>query len=340
MPGIRHTPILLGAIAALVVAPSALAATGGVSVGTPGATTTGSGKHSGGATTNAVVPGPRPRASIFHLNPSSITVGDATPRLTVRIIQPASRTVQATVKITQPSGRTVTLSLGKTLTGRTLRFRLPSSMKIVAGTYRLRLAATDHVGQSLATSKTATGTASLRVKAKPKPKPKPKPTPVEVKPRPTSKPTNPSSSVRYRFPVGGPHNFGGAAARFGVGRVGHTHQGQDVLASEGTPVVAPTSGRITYTGYQAAAAGYWVAMHSVDGRDFFFAHCEKGTTTVHSGQSVRPGSHLCRVGQTGDATGPHLHFEIWIHGWRTSSSSHPIDPLPQLKRWQAADPRW
>ena len=59
------------------------------------------------------------------------TVGDATPRLTVRIIQPASRTVQATVRIMQPSGRTVTLKLGKTPTGRTLRFRLPRSLKIV-----------------------------------------------------------------------------------------------------------------------------------------------------------------------------------------------------------------
>ena len=178
------------------------------------------------------------------------------------------------------------------------------------------------------------------VKAKPK---KVDPTPVEVKPTPVSKvptSTSPSSSSSVRFPVAGPHGFGGSGSRFGVGRVGHTHQGQDVPADTGTPVVAPTAGRITFTGYQAAAAGEWVAMHSTDGRDFFFAHCVRRSTAVSEGDSVRAGSHLCDVGTTGDSSGPHLHFEIWINGWRTSSSSHPIDPLPQLKLWQSADPKW
>ena len=46
----------------------------------------------------------------------------------------------------------------------------------------------------------------------------------------------------------------------------------------------------------------------------------------------RRGQPLGRVGSTGSATGPHLHFEIWEGGWR-DRGGHPIDPLPQLLAW-------
>ena len=48
------------------------------------------------------------------------------------------------------------------------------------------------------------------------------------------------------------------------------------------------------------------------------------------------GQPLCAVGRTGDATGPHLHFEIWLGGWRVNAASHPVDPLPDLQAWDAA----
>ena len=104
-------------------------------------------------------------------------------------------------------------------------------------------------------------------------------------------------------------------------------------ADEGTQVVAPTAGTISYVGYQAKAAGYWVLEHAADGRDFFFAHCQSGSTAVSQGQAVAAGDPLCRVGHTGDATGPHLHFEIWVGGWRRDKASAPVDPLPQLLAW-------
>jgi murein DD-endopeptidase MepM/ murein hydrolase activator NlpD len=137
------------------------------------------------------------------------------------------------------------------------------------------------------------------------------------------------------FPVIGPHSFGDAANRFGAGRVGHIHEGQDVLASEGLTVVAPLAGTIITTAYQAGAAGWYAAEHTIDGLDFFYAHCQAGSLTVSTGEAVSAGQALCKVGQTGDATGPHLHLEIWVGGWQ-AAGGHPIDPLPYLEAWDHA----
>jgi murein DD-endopeptidase MepM/ murein hydrolase activator NlpD len=135
------------------------------------------------------------------------------------------------------------------------------------------------------------------------------------------------------FPVLGSHTFGGPESRFGAGRVGHVHQGQDVLASEGQSVVAPLPGTVVTTGYQARGAGWYVAEQASDGLSFFYAHCQAGSLAVAAEQTLRAGQSLCRVGQTGDATGPHLHFEVWVGGWRVGSG-YPIDPLPYLQAWE------
>jgi murein DD-endopeptidase MepM/ murein hydrolase activator NlpD len=132
------------------------------------------------------------------------------------------------------------------------------------------------------------------------------------------------------FPVAGPHTYGDG---IGAQRNGHLHQGQDILAAQGTPVVAPVGGTVLYTDYQAKAAGYYVVEQATDGRAFFFAHCQKGSVAVAPGQPVATGQRLCLVGHSGDAAGPHLHFEIWLGGWRVDKNSHFIDPLPTLKSW-------
>jgi biotin carboxyl carrier protein len=136
------------------------------------------------------------------------------------------------------------------------------------------------------------------------------------------------------FPVQGAFNFGGVDSRFGSGRTGHLHQGQDIAAASGTPVVAPLAGTVAKTAYQAVGAGYYVVLHGGDGRDYVFMHLLAGSTLVQAGQAVARGQRLALVGMTGGtSSGPHLHFEIWPGGWYASAGSQPVDPLPQLQAW-------
>jgi murein DD-endopeptidase MepM/ murein hydrolase activator NlpD len=76
-----------------------------------------------------------------------------------------------------------------------------------------------------------------------------------------------------------------------------------------------------------------VVLHGTgEDRDYVFMHFATGSTLVQEGQTVRAGQQLGQVGATGDASGPHLHFEVWVGGgWYTGG--HPIDPLPLLQAW-------
>jgi murein DD-endopeptidase MepM/ murein hydrolase activator NlpD len=135
----------------------------------------------------------------------------------------------------------------------------------------------------------------------------------------------------YAFPILGAHEFGGSAGRFGAGRSGHTHQGQDTMAACGTPLVAARGGTVQYSGYQYAAGNYVV----IDGKgttlDFMYAHLAE-PSPLKTGETVRTGQPIGIVGDTGDASGCHLHFEIWeAPGWYEGGS--PIDPLSYLEKW-------
>ncbi|MFN8216141.1 MAG: peptidoglycan DD-metalloendopeptidase family protein [Solirubrobacterales bacterium] len=135
----------------------------------------------------------------------------------------------------------------------------------------------------------------------------------------------------YAFPILGRHEFSLGAGRFGAARSGHTHQGQDVMAACGTPLVAARGGRVQYSGYQSAAGNYIV----IDGRgtpnDFMYAHLAE-PSPLKTGEIVRTGQPIGIVGDTGDAQGCHLHFEMWgAPGWYEGGS--PFDPLPYLQKW-------
>jgi hypothetical protein len=135
----------------------------------------------------------------------------------------------------------------------------------------------------------------------------------------------------YAFPILGGHEFGMGAGRFGAGRSGHTHQGQDVMAACGTPLIAARGGIVQFSGYQYAAGNYVV----IDGRgtpnDFMYAHLAE-PSPLQTGDMVRTGQPIGIVGDTGDATACHLHFEIWgAPGWYEGGA--PFDPLAELEKW-------
>ncbi len=135
----------------------------------------------------------------------------------------------------------------------------------------------------------------------------------------------------YAFPILGAHDFGSTGARFGAGRAGHTHEGQDVMAECGTPLVAARGGRVQYSGYQSAAGNYLVIDGKGTSYDTGYMHLLE-PSPLQEGEVVRTGEPIGVVGQTGDATACHLHFEIWAApGWYEGGS--PIDPLPYLKQW-------
>ncbi len=166
-----------------------------------------------------------------------------------------------------------------------------------------------------------------------RPSAKRKPKAVARKPAARA-PTAPASgpTVAGVFPVLGPYSFGGPDARFGAVRAGHIHQGQDVVAASGQTIVAPLAGSIVWQANQPGGAGIYLVEHGSDGRDYVFMHLLRGSVGVAPGDAVHAGERIAQVGATGDATGPHLHFEIWVGGWQ-ARGGRPIDPLPQLKRW-------
>jgi murein DD-endopeptidase MepM/ murein hydrolase activator NlpD len=130
---------------------------------------------------------------------------------------------------------------------------------------------------------------------------------------------------RYRFPVRGPHSYGD-----GLG-AGRGHEGQDIFARCGTRIVAAHTGRVIYRGFQGAAGNYVSIYDRRTNRTHQYLHLIRPSPLVR-GQQVSTGQLVGRVGQTGRATGCHLHFELRRGiGWR----SRVLNPTPSLKYWDS-----
>ncbi len=132
----------------------------------------------------------------------------------------------------------------------------------------------------------------------------------------------------HQFPIRGPHGYGEFAATFGGGR---GHQGHDVFAACGTPLVAARGGVVKFKQYHGAAGHYIVIDGVRTGIDYTYMHLREAAL-VDAGDRVRTGQLIGYVGQTGRASGCHLHFEMWsAPGWYDGGS--PFDPLPSLLAW-------
>lgn len=132
---------------------------------------------------------------------------------------------------------------------------------------------------------------------------------------------------QFRFPVKGPHTYGDG---FGAGR---GHQGIDIFSKCGTPLIAVHTGVVKAKAFQSSA-GYYVV---IDGQgvkqDYMYAHLIK-PSHLKKGDQVTTGDLVGKMGETGNASGCHLHFEIWTgKGWYTGGS--PIDPEKLVRYWDS-----
>ena len=132
----------------------------------------------------------------------------------------------------------------------------------------------------------------------------------------------------YAFPV---HSGSSYSNDWGAPRQhSGTHEGTDVFAATGTPVLAVTAGRLSRVGTRSIP-GNRMWLKSAQGDTFFYAHLSAFAEQARNGAEVRAGEVIGFVGSTGDAerTPPHLHFEIHPRG------GDAVNPYPFLRAWEA-----
>ncbi len=104
-------------------------------------------------------------------------------------------------------------------------------------------------------------------------------------------------------------------------RWGSTHYGLDIANEIGTPIVSVTDGTVLESG-PASGFGLWVRILQDDGTIGVFGHINE--TLVTAGQKVRAGELIATVGNRGQSTGPHLHYEVW------QADGQKVDPMAWL----------
>jgi murein DD-endopeptidase MepM/ murein hydrolase activator NlpD len=138
--------------------------------------------------------------------------------------------------------------------------------------------------------------------------------PVPAAPRPgRGRVPSPVPGHRVTFQFYERGNYAWKPERDGIGR----HTGQDFAARSGVPVVAVRGGTIVWSNSRGGAYGEWIGLKADNGHVYTYCHLSQRQVKV--GQRVRAGQRLGKVGNTGNSTGPHLHFEMskgssWSYG--------------------------
>ncbi|WP_246228813.1 M23 family metallopeptidase [Mycolicibacterium psychrotolerans] len=119
------------------------------------------------------------------------------------------------------------------------------------------------------------------------------------------------------------------SSRFGM-RPGGMHRGVDFAAMEKTKIFAAQAGSVVFIG-RADGFGQWIVIdHPAEagGGTTVYGHMwDAHATGLRNGDRVHAGQHIAFVGNNGQSTGAHLHFEVHPTVWRAGSQ---IDPLPWL----------
>lgn len=111
---------------------------------------------------------------------------------------------------------------------------------------------------------------------------------------------------------------------WGAQRAGHLHQGVDLVAGRGTPILAVESGYIMRAGVQSNGA-IRIVQQGGSGAKYFYGHMD--SITVSGGSRVSRGQVIGYMGDTGSRGSVHLHFEYWPSGRESAA----VDPYPLLR---------
>ncbi len=133
------------------------------------------------------------------------------------------------------------------------------------------------------------------------------------------------------FPVRGVHGY---SDDFGAPRHQGGHEGNDIFAPRGAPVVAVANGVIAeMTRRERGLGGIWIWLRADDATGYYYAHLSRITPGLARGSRVRAGQVIGNVGTTGDARGtsPHLHFEMHPPGRGA------VNPYAELRAADVAD---
>jgi len=115
---------------------------------------------------------------------------------------------------------------------------------------------------------------------------------------------------------------GQLTSRFG-NRSGRHHDGIDIGARKGTPIVAAAGGKVMFSGWGPTGYGLMIIIKHKNNLTTVYAH--NAYIHVHKNQMVKQGQRIASVGSTGRSTGPHLHFEV-------RNDSNPMNPLDYLPK--------
>jgi murein DD-endopeptidase MepM/ murein hydrolase activator NlpD len=107
------------------------------------------------------------------------------------------------------------------------------------------------------------------------------------------------------------------------------HHAIDIAANQGTSVYAAISGTVVFVGWRSNGGGNQIWVE--EGARLYTTYNHLSRWNVHLGQKVYTGQRIGAVGMTGDATGPHLHFEVWLGApWSGNSNATAVNPCRYL----------
>jgi murein DD-endopeptidase MepM/ murein hydrolase activator NlpD len=143
-------------------------------------------------------------------------------------------------------------------------------------------------------------------------------------PAPTAKPRTSSGGGGGGFvPVAGPWAWpvpGGYISQY----FHYGHYGVDIAHDYGSAIVSPRDGTVVFAGWKSNGGGYQVWINH--GNGIYSAHHHMSAVLVSTGDFVGKGQRIGRIGQSGWASGPHDHFEVWV-GRPWESGSYRVNPL-------------